>query len=116
MDPVSNATRIAMLLRQRLQERARSGAAERGRKATSGADGLRAKGPVRGADALEGLDDRRLKRALIENVLAEQFGPAMLNDAKFQQVVDRVAEAIEADAGGGVLLEKAIAGLRAGAG
>lgn len=116
MDPVSNATRIAMLLRQRLQERARSGPAERGRKASSNADGPAAKGPVRGADALEGLNDRRLKRALIENVLAEQFGPALLNDAKFQQVVDRVTEAIEADTGGGILLEKAITGLRAGAG
>lgn len=114
MDPVSNANRIAMLLRQRLQERTRTAAAERGRKSSRGLDGTIRGETIRSAEAIEGLDDRQLKRALIEDILADQFGTDLLNDAKFQQVVDRVADAIDADAGGGVLLEKAVAGLRAG--
>jgi hypothetical protein len=114
MDPVSNANRIAMLLRQRLQERARSGAAQRGgRKEATGAGAAARKGAVRGAGAIEALDDRRLKRALIENILADQFGAGLVNDAKFQQVVDQVTEAIEAEGDGALLLARAVAELRA---
>lgn len=113
MDPVSNANRIAMLLRQRLQERAKSAGAERsGRRDLHGAGSASRKGAARGAGAVNALDDRRLKRALIENILAEQFGAGLINDAKFQQVVDQVTEAIEADGDGAVLLAGAIAGLR----
>lgn len=115
MDPVANATRIAMLLRQRLQERARAAAAERSHKPSKGADGPARKDQVRAVAAIGGLDDRQLKRALIEDILADQFGPALRNDARFQQVIDRVTEAIEADAGGAALFERAVAGLRAGA-
>ena len=115
MDPVSNANRIAMMLRARLQERAKSGAAERGghRDAPVTADAPK-KGPVPGADAIGSLDDRRLKRALIENILADQLGPALINDARFQQVVDQVADAIDADSDGAALLSRTIADLRAG--
>jgi hypothetical protein len=114
MDPVSNATRIAMLLRQRLQERSKSTAAERsGRGDLPGAADALRKGAVRGASAVDALDDRRLKRALIENILADQLGPGMINDARFQQVVDQVTEAVEAESDGALLLAKAIADLRA---
>lgn len=115
MDPVSNAGRIAMLLRQRLQERSRSAAAERGgRKETPGAGAAAGKGALRGAAALDSLDDRKLKRALIENILADQFGASLINDARFQQVVDQVTETLEADGDGANLLAGAIAGLRSG--
>jgi hypothetical protein len=113
MDPVSNASRIAMLLRARLQERAKSGAAARPGHRDS-ADAASRKDAVRGADAIEGLDDRRLRRALIENILADQLGAGLVNDAKFQQVVDQVTETIEGDGDGALLLARAIADLRAG--
>jgi NAD(P)H-hydrate repair Nnr-like enzyme with NAD(P)H-hydrate dehydratase domain len=115
MDPISNANRIAMLLRQRLQEKSRSGSVERGgRKDLRGAGDTAGKSAVQSADAIENLDDRKLKRALIENILADQLGAGLINDARFQQVVDQVTETIDADGDGGTLLARAIADLRGG--
>jgi hypothetical protein len=113
MDPVSNANRIAMLLRQRLQERSKAAGSGRAGRADARREAAK-KGAVRGPDAIEGLDDRRLKRALIEDVLTDQFGAALVNDAKFQQVVDRVTETIEDDANGAATFAKVIADLRNG--
>jgi len=114
MDPVSNATRIAMMLRQRLEERSRAGAAARsGRNQAKGTGDVAGKGALRGADAVEALDDRKLKRVVIEQILVDQFGPGLVNDASFQQLVDQVTEAIEADAGGALTLSRALAEVRA---
>lgn len=115
MDPVSNANRIAMMLRARLQERAKAGAAGRASRADSKASGEASrKGAVRSAEAIEGLDDRRLRRALIEDILTDQFGTALVNDARFQQVVDQVTDAIEADAEGGAIFSRVVEDLRGG--
>lgn len=117
MDPVSNANRIAMLLRQRLQERSKATAPERsGRRDLPGAADAPRKSAVRGPSAIDALDDRRLKRALIENILADQLGAGLINGASFQQVVDHVTDAIESDADGALLLAKTIADLRANPG
>lgn len=117
MDPVSNANRIAMLLRQRLQERSKTAASARGGRAeVRGPDDAQRKSPVRSADAIEELDDRKLRRALIENILADQFGAGLINDARFQQVVDQVTEALEGDSGGAALLAKVVSDLRANPG
>jgi len=114
MDPVSNANRLAMLLRQRLDERSRAGAAARGgRKEAKGTGDVAGKGALRGADAVEALDDRKLKRVLIEHILVDQFGPSLVNDASFQQLVDQVTEAIEADSNGALTLSQALAEVRA---
>lgn len=116
MDPVSNANRIAMLLRARLQERSKANAAARpARSGPEDAAQAARKGAVRGAEAIEGLDDRRLKRALIEDILKDQFGTALVNDARFQQVVDQVTDAIEADADGAAIFSRVVEDLRAGA-
>ena len=104
-----------MLLRARLQERSKSESAARGgRRDLPGAADTRRRGAVRGASAIDALDDRRFKRALIENILADQLGPGLINDARFQQVVDQVAEAIDGDDDGAQLLAKVVADLRAG--
>lgn len=66
--------------------------------------------------ALEGVDDRRLRRALIQNVLADQFGGDLLNEARFQQVVDRVTETLEQDTAGLRLLDRVVTELREAAG
>lgn len=65
--------------------------------------------------ALEGVDDRQLKRALIQNLLAEHFDPDLIVDARFQQVVDRVTDTLEADVGGAELLDTLVGALRAAA-
>ena len=114
MDPVSNANRIAMLLRQRLQERSRTASAARGGKKDVGGTGdASGRGPVRGAAAIEELDDRKLRRVIVENILADQFGGGLINEARFQQVVDQVADAIEADDQGALVLAQVVADLRA---
>lgn len=113
MDPVSNANRIAMLLRQRLQERSRTASAARSGKKEAGGTGEAAgKSAVRGAAAIETLDDRKLRRVVVENILADQFGGGLVNDARFQQIVDQVAGAIEADDQGALVLAQVVADLR----
>ena len=64
MDPVSNANRIAQILRQRLLERAR------GRPSTPapGAQTGRVD-PLRELARAEGTPDRLLKRALVQSIL-----------------------------------------------
>lgn len=115
MDPISNANRIAMLLRARLQERAKANAAGRAsRPELKGSGETAKKGAVRSSEAIEGLDDKRLKRALIQDILTDQFGTALVNDARFQQVVDQVTESIEADADGAAIFSRVVEDLRAG--
>lgn len=114
MDPVSNTDRLVLILRQKLQERARlASSARKGRgeraakQATSGADGIYA------LASIEGVDDRQLRRAFIQNLLSDQFGAELINDAQFQQVVTRVTEAIEEESVATRLLSRLIKELRA---
>jgi hypothetical protein len=112
MDPISNVDRLVLLLRQRLEARAKKGAS------TAGPSVQQPNTPMDGVQALagvDGVDDRQLGRALIQSVLVEQFGQAVMNDAKFQQVVDRVTETLEEDPGGSGLLGRLVAELRASA-
>ena len=109
MEPISNVDRLVLLLRQRLQERSKAGAAPRkdDHSAVGEPDTLK------GLAAIEGLDERQLRRALIQNILADQFGAGLINDAKFQQVVDRVVETIEGDGEASKLIAKVLVELRA---
>lgn len=114
MDPISNVDRIALLLRHRLSERAKAaGAASVSKTSTNRRDPT----PIERAQALaavEGIDDRQLRRALIQGLLGDQLGGELINEAKFQQVVDRVTETLEADAGSAKLLDRMVRELRAG--
>ena len=111
MEPISNVDRLVLLLRQRLQERSKAAAAPR-------KDEHRQVGEpdtLKGLAAIDGLDERQLRRALIQNILADQFGAGLINDAKFQQVVDRVVETIDADGEASKLIAKVLVELRASA-
>lgn len=115
MDRISSADRVIMLLRQRLLERSRTGNASRpdgrssGNPAPGSLDGIQALAGV------EGIDDHQLSRALIQSLLAEEFGAELINDAKFQQVVTRVVETIEGETGSAKLLSRLLGDLRASA-
>jgi hypothetical protein len=98
MDPISNADRLARLLRQKLEERAKT---KKGAPASKpqqiqprGIDAVRA---ATGRLATSGVDDQHLKRALVEQLLADQFGVEMINDPQFQQIVDRVFDIMQND-------------------
>lgn len=112
MDPVSNVDRLVLLLRQRLQERERLKTAPRaaGRKAER-TGGLTA---AQALAAIDDVDEHQFRRALIQGLLTDQFGQEMLNEARFQQVVDRVVSAIESDAIGRGLLDRISREIRTG--
>ncbi len=114
MDPINNIDRLVFVLRQRLQERTRLATKPlavdgQGRSSNVAPTGVGA------LAAVDGLDDRQLRRALIQNILSEQLGSEMLNDAKFQQVVDKVSDTISADAESAALMARTIGELRAAA-
>jgi hypothetical protein len=111
MDPISNVDRLVLLLRQRLSERSavasRGAAARRTQPAAPDA--------VRALAAVEGMDERHLRRALIQSLLADSFGRQVVNEAQFQQVVDRVTQTIEEDPDTVRLLQRVVGDLRTAA-
>lgn len=111
MEPITNADRLLLILRQRLAERSKSRAVQRGQASTSGqsATGLE---NVIALAAAEGADDRQLSRALVQSILADQFGGQLINEAKFQQVVERVAETLDTDPVTRQLLAKLVQEIR----
>jgi|SRR5882672_7431739 len=111
MEPISNADRLALLLRQKLQERAKA-AAKPGAKPASNVAGPSEPSGVLAPIPIESADERPFRRAVIQNILADQLGPALINDAQFQHVVSRVTEIIEDDPDASQLLSRVIADLR----
>jgi len=111
MDPISNADRLVLLLRLKLEERAKSNAANR---AASKPHTEAPASPldVRALATIDWSDERPMRRAIIQSLLADQLGPELVNDAQFQQIVTRVSDAIEDDTGASELLTKVVAELR----
>lgn len=114
MDPISNVDRLVLLLRQRIEERdkTRAPAKARGRVPAKSAGGVAA---AQALAAIDDVDDRQLRRALIQGLLRDQFGEPMLNEPRFQQMVDRVVGAIDADEAGRSLLDRLTGELRCAA-
>ena len=112
MDPISSVDQIVLVLRQRLLEREKTAGGRRSEQKQQ-AKGLDGRVQVQALAAVESIDDRQLKRALIQGILTEQLGEELINEAKFQQVVDRVTDTIEADVQGSALLSGLVAELRA---
>ena len=111
MEPVSNVDRLVHLLRQQLSERARSekGAVQTGR---SSQRRETRQGIIAALGAIEGVDERVLRRSFIQSLLSEQLGEQFVNDARFQQVVAQVTEAIDADDGARALLDRQVASMK----
>lgn len=96
MEPISNADRLVLLLRQKLEERAKAERARSGARGPAGQTQVRISG-VRALAAAGSSDEKPLRRAVIQHLLADQMGGELINDAKFQEIVSRVSDAIEAD-------------------
>jgi hypothetical protein len=114
MDAISNADRFVILLRQKLAERAESKGPSRTEKLSSraptGRDAVRA---ISGRAARAGADDKKLRRTIIEQLLAERFGAALVNEARFQEIVDQVTELMARDPGLSALFADVVAEVRA---
>jgi len=112
MDPVSNADRLVRILRHRLDQRSR--ASGRGAPSAPSAQSSRS-GGVQPLAAVADIDDRQMRRSLIQGILTDQFGTDLLNDAKFQHVIDQVIETLGENEQGARLLDRMVGELRAAA-
>lgn len=111
MDPVTSVDQLVMLLQQRLMERARATTKGPSRKRKDqGADRLDS---VKALAAVDGVEDHQLRRALVNMLLAETFGSELTNDAKFQQITDRVTTTLESEPSSAELLSQIVGELRA---
>jgi len=112
MDPISQVDQLALILRQRILDQSKTRSA---RHKPSGTETRSSwVGGLKAMAATDGIDDHQLRRALIQNILAEQFGRGLINETKFQQVVERVVETLEADSSGSILMARCVAELRGG--
>jgi len=110
MDPISQVDRLTILLRARLLEQSRA----RARPGRRTAPQPETPDAVRALAALDGVDERQLRRAFVQSLLREQFGTEVINSAQFQQVVGRVTDAIEDDPAISRLLARLIGELKRG--
>jgi hypothetical protein len=112
MNPTSSVDRLVLLLRERLSERAKAARGGAARRGTADAPRTTPADTIRALAAVEGMDERHLRRALIQNLLLESFGEKVAYDAQFQQVIERVTQTIEADPKGMDLLRRLVRELK----
>ena len=114
MDPISNADRFVRLIRQRLEEKTKAKTTVRlGNLSSVRAHGPEAISALAGTFAQGGADDQQLRRSLVEQLLADQFGSALVNEARFQQIVDQVKQVMEDDPEIDSLIAQVIGKIRA---
>lgn len=114
MDPISNVDRLVLVLRQKLEERSRTFSKTTHSAARSGRENVKSGiENVQALAALQGVDDRQVKRALIQSVLSDSFGANLINDAKFQQIVGRVVEALDDEPTTANLMNRIVSEMRA---
>jgi hypothetical protein len=114
MEPISQVDRLAAMLRIALAERAKSDRSRQlARKGSGGERSASGLANVRALAAVDDVDERQVRRAFVQHLLADQMDARLLNDAQFQQVVTRVTQAIDDDDATAKLLTRLIAELRA---
>lgn len=116
MDPISNVDRLALILRERLRARVGAAGKRQERTPSSPNSGPRGMAAVNAVAALENADDNQLRRALIQNILADEFGAERINEPKFQQLVARVTSALADEPATSALMEEVLQDLRASGG
>jgi hypothetical protein len=113
VEPISNADKILLVLRQRLEDRAKS------QRRTAGSPaGAAKRSPfqaIRAVAAAGNVTERQLRRLVVQSLLADQFGETLLNESRFQAVVEQVTDALSADESASRLLTRVISELSAGA-
>jgi hypothetical protein len=114
MDPIFNADRLVRLLRQRLAERSKAKPSQPTNPASELQNrGIESTKAITGNFARAGGSGKATRRTLIEQLLADQFGNELVNEPKFQELVERVAVTMEADPAVAEMLEQVTEELKA---
>ncbi|MBY0563052.1 MAG: hypothetical protein K2P58_02600 [Hyphomonadaceae bacterium] len=109
MTRISNVDQILLLIQahlDRLEKSKKSSRTDRSRRAA-----FAARPPlerVRELAAADSASQSELARALIAALLAQEFGNELANDIRFQDLIDRVNDALTADEHASALLASAI--------
>lgn len=98
MTRISSSDHIMVLLRQKLE---RAAELKKGQK-TKSVDGPARDDPsgiqrIRALAQIETLSDEDVERSIIQGLLVEELGEALVNDPKFQQMVSRITEMLAND-------------------
>lgn len=112
MEALSNADRFVVLLRQKIAERANAKVASGKRPTAVTRTAKGSQRSITGAIAQAGADDRNVRRTIIEQILTDSLGAQIANEPRFQQIVERVAEIINADVDLGAMLAEVVAEIR----
>lgn len=110
MDPISSADRLALILRQKLLARVRTDRTRSKPSATTPRGDAAA--AIQALASADDVSDEALGRAFIQNILVDELGDELINQAQFQHVVDQVTDAIAGDQQGSKLLTRVLAELR----
>jgi hypothetical protein len=104
IDRLTTIDRLAHMLRQKLSERARTtkNSATHNHGAAHQIDRIEAVNPK------DVYDERQMRQVFIQQILTEQLGSDLVNDAQFQQIAYQVAQAIESEAETRELLDRLI--------
>jgi hypothetical protein len=108
MTRISSSDHIMILLRQKLE---RAAELKKGQKARA-VGGTARDDPsniqrIRALAQLDTLSDEDVERSMIQGLLVEELGEALVNDPKFQQLVSRITEMLTHDEAGKALLAAA---------
>ena len=117
MSGVTTVDQALLLLRAELQRMAKTTkSAKPARSARADGTGATMVDRVRQLAAVRSLSDEEFGRALIANLLADEFGDGLVNDVRFQTLAGDVDRLIRDDANGRAVLDRAVRQLRVAAG
>lgn len=108
MTRISASDHIVILLRQKLERAATLKKGDKARKVAGAApeDGSNIH-RVRALAQMASLSDEDIERSMIQGLLVEELGEALVNDPKFQQIVSRIVELLGNDEAAKALLAAA---------
>lgn len=108
MTRISASDHIVILLRQKLERAATLKKGDKARKvAGAGQEDGSNIHRVRALAQMASLSDEDIERSMIQGLLVEELGEALVNDPKFQQIVSRIVELLGNDEAAKALLAAA---------
>jgi hypothetical protein len=98
MTRISASDQILLLLRAKLE---RSAALKKRQKAGSSKEAASQEAAglqrIRALAQIEDLSDEDFGRSMVQSLLVQEFGEAMVNDPRFQRIVTRIADMLSSD-------------------